>query len=123
MGRVVDKFVMQLEAQLGDRDVTITLSDEARAWLSMKGYDPSFGARPLSRVIQEHLKQPLAEELLFGKLTKGGDVKVSVEDERLVFGFEEDKPSMKGGSGTGKRDKPSTDNSSGGAKEPALVEK
>jgi ATP-dependent Clp protease ATP-binding subunit ClpA len=123
MGQVVDKFVMQLEAQLGDRDVTITLSDEARAWLSKKGYDPSFGARPLSRVIQEHLKQPLAEELLFGKLTKGGDVKVSVEDEKLVFGFEEDKPSMKGGSGTGKRGKPSTDNSSGGAKEPALVEK
>ncbi len=123
MGRVVDKFVMQLEAQLGDRDVTITLSDAARAWLSKKGYDPSFGARPLSRVIQEHLKQPLAEELLFGKLTKGGDVKVSVEDERLVFGFEEDKPLMKGGSGTGKRGKPSTDNSSGGAKEPALVEK
>ncbi len=123
MGRVVDKFVMQLEAQLGDRDVTITLSNAARAWLSKKGYDPSFGARPLSRVIQEHLKQPLAEELLFGKLTKGGAVKISVEDDKLVFGFQEDKPSLKGGSGTGRRGKPSTDNSSGGAKEPALVEK
>jgi len=123
MGRVVDKFVMQLEAQLGDRDVTITLSDAARAWLSKKGYDPSFGARPLSRVIQEHLKQPLAEELLFGKLTKGGAIKISVEDDKLVFGFQEDKPSLKGGSGTGKRGKPSTDNSRGGAKEPALVEK
>jgi len=123
MSRVVDKFVMQLEAQLGDRDVTITLSDAARAWLSKKGYDPSFGARPLSRVIQEHLKQPLAEELLFGKLTKGGAIKISVEDDKLVFGFQEDKPSLKGGSGTGKRGKPSTDNSRGGAKEPALVEK
>jgi len=127
MGRVVDKFVMQLEAQLGDRDVTITLSDEARDWLSKKGYDPQFGARPLSRVIQEHLKQPLAEELLFGKLTKGGIVRVSVEDDKLVFGFEEDKPSSngggKGGSGKGKRRKPSSDDSGGGAKEPALVEK
>jgi len=127
MGRVVDKFVMQLEAQLGDRDVTITLSEEARDWLSKKGYDPQFGARPLSRVIQEHLKQPLAEELLFGKLTKGGIVRVSVEDDKLVFGFEEDKPSSngggKGGSGKGKRRKPSSDDSGGGAKEPALVEK
>jgi len=127
MGRVVDKFVMQLEAQLGDRDVTITLSDEARDWLSKKGYDPQFGARPLSRVIQEHLKQPLAEELLFGKLTKGGIVRVSVEDDKLVFGFEEDKPSSngggKGGSGKGKRRKPSADDCGGGAKEPALVEK
>ncbi len=71
MGRVVDKFVMQLEAQLGDRNVTITLDDDAREWLAKKGYDPQFGARPLARVIQESLKQPLAEELLFGKLTKG----------------------------------------------------
>ena len=127
MGRVVDKFVMQLEVQLGDRDVSITLSNEARDWLSKRGYDPSFGARPLSRVIQEHLKRPLAEELLFGKLTKGGDVKVSVQDDKLVFGFEEDKPSSrdgsKGGSGKGKRGNPSTDDSGGGAKAPALVQK
>ena len=128
MGRVVDKFVMQLEAQLGDRNVTISLDDEARDWLAKKGYDPQFGARPLARVIQESLKQPLAEELLFGKLTKGGVVKVSVADDKLDFDLEEDKPSPKGGgkggSGKGgKRKKPTTDDSGGGAKEPALVEK
>ncbi len=129
MGRVVDKFVMQLEVQLGDRNVTISLDDDARDWLAKKGYDPQFGARPLSRVIQEHLKKPLAEELLFGKLTKGGVVKVTVADDKLAFDLEEDKPSSKGGKGGsgkggGKRKKPNTDDSGGGGeKEPALVEK
>jgi len=83
--QVVDKFIMQLEVQLGDRDVTIELTEAARDWLAKKGYDPSFGARPLSRVIQEHIKKPLAEELLFGKLAKGGVVKVDVGDGKLVF--------------------------------------
>ena len=69
--RVVDKFVMQLEAQqLADRQVTIELTDEARLWLAEKGYDQRFGARPLARVIQEHIKKSLAEELLFGKLER-----------------------------------------------------
>ena len=87
VARVVDKFVMQLEVQLGDRDVSIELSDAARAWLAEKGYDRLYGARPLSRVIQEHIKKQLAEELLFGRLAKGGIVKVDVKDGGLSFDF------------------------------------
>jgi ATP-dependent Clp protease ATP-binding subunit ClpA len=89
IGRVVDKFVMQLEAQLEDRGVTIELNEAARAWLATKGYDPLYGARPLARVIQEHIKKPLAEELLFGKLAKGGTVRVTVADGKPAFAFEE----------------------------------
>ena len=70
--QVVEKFVLQLEAQLMDRNVQIELSPEAAEWLADKGYDDKMGARPLGRVIQEHIKKPLAEELLFGKLAKGG---------------------------------------------------
>ncbi len=77
--QVVQKFVMQLEAQLSERGVTFDLSDEAVAWLADKGYDERMGARPLGRVIQEHIKKPLAEEVLFGKLRKGGTVRVTVE--------------------------------------------
>jgi ATP-dependent Clp protease ATP-binding subunit ClpA len=91
IGRVVDKFVLQLEAQLSDRQVTISLSDEARAWLGEKGYDIHFGARPLSRVIQEHIKKPLAEELLFGRLQKGGAVMVDVKDDKLTFAYPDKK--------------------------------
>ena len=88
MHRVVDKFVMELEAQLTDRDVTITLTDAAREWLAAKGYDKKFGARPLGRVIQEHIKKPLSEELLFGSLVAGGSVSVSVgDDKKLKFEF------------------------------------
>ena len=78
--KVVDKFVLQLEAQLADRGVTITLSDAARDWLAERGYEPLYGARPLGRVVQEHVKKPLAEELLFGRLTYGGIAKVDVKD-------------------------------------------
>ncbi len=85
VARVVDKFVMELEAQLGDRGVDIELSEEARNWLATRGYDQAFGARPLARVIQEHIKRPLADELLFGKLAKGGHVRVAVKDDKLVF--------------------------------------
>jgi len=86
VSRVVDKFVMQLETQLGDRDVSIELSDEARIWLARKGYDRNFGARPLARVIQDHIKKPLAEELLFGRLAKGGTVRITLgPDNGLVF--------------------------------------
>ena len=81
--QVVDKFVLQLEAQLMDRNVHIELSPAAAAWLAEKGYDDKMGARPLGRVIQEHIKKPLAEELLFGKLTKGGIVKVGLKDDKL----------------------------------------
>ena len=91
VARVVDKFVMQLEAQLADRNVTIELSDAARQWLAEKGYEPNFGARPLARVIQEHIKKPLAEELLFGKLAKGGLVQVDLVDGALTFGFPDEK--------------------------------
>ncbi len=86
--RVVDKFIMQLEAQLGDRAVTIELTEEARRWLGRKGYDPTMGARPLSRIIQEHVKKPLAEELLFGRLTKGGTVKIDAADDQLTFAYD-----------------------------------
>ena len=76
--KVVQKFVMQLESQLAERHVTFELTDEATQWLSEKGYDDKMGARPLGRIIQEHIKKPLAEEILFGKLKKGGIVRVSV---------------------------------------------
>src|SRR5438477_105095 len=89
--KVVEKFVLQLEAQLADRDVTIELSDEASDWLIEHGYDEQMGARPMSRVIQEHIKKPLADEVLFGKLKSGGHVRVILakDDEgRDKLGFE-----------------------------------
>ena len=81
--QVVEKFVLQLEAQLMDRHVAIEMTNEAASWLADKGYDDKMGARPLSRVIQEHIKKPLAEELLFGKLSKGGLVIVSVKNNKI----------------------------------------
>jgi len=86
--KVVEKFVMQLEAQLLDRGVHIELTPEAAAWLGEKGYDDKMGARPLGRVIQEHIKKPLAEELLFGRLIKGGVVVVEVNDGAIVLRIE-----------------------------------
>ena len=85
--RVVDKFIMQLEAQLEDRNVTFELTGEARHWLCRKGYDEAYGARPLARVIQENIKKPLADEILFGKLAKGGVVQVDVtkDEDKLTF--------------------------------------
>ncbi len=88
---VVDKFVAQLEAQLTDKNVSIQLSDEARNYLAEQGYDPVMGARPLARVIQEKIKRPLAEELLFGELINGGLVKVDMVDDELSFTYEADK--------------------------------
>jgi len=93
--RVVDKFVMELEAQLSDRGVTIELSDDAREWLAKEGYDPVMGARPLARTIQEHVKKPLAEELLFGRLSKGGAVRVVLNKEGNGLSFDYAEP--KGG--------------------------
>jgi len=78
IAKVVEKFVLQLEAQLADRNVTIELSDEASRWLIANGYDELMGARPMARVIQENIKKPLADEVLFGKLKNGGHVKVVV---------------------------------------------
>lgn len=83
--QVVEKFVMQLEVQLMERGVSIELTEAAAEWIADKGYDDKMGARPLARVIQEHIKKPLAEELLFGKLAKGGVVRVSVADDKLVL--------------------------------------
>ncbi|GAA6163932.1 ATP-dependent Clp protease ATP-binding subunit ClpA [Pelagimonas sp. KU-00592-HH] len=95
--RVVEKFVLQLEAQLMDRNVTIELTPKAAAWLGDKGYDDKMGARPLARVIQEHIKKPLAEELLFGKLAKGGVVKVTVKKGELDLELSgPDKPRIAG---------------------------
>ena len=90
IGRVVEKFIFQLEAQLADRNVMIELSPEAMDWIADHGYDELYGARPLARVIQEHIKKPLAEELLFGKLEGGGTVRVVVEerDGKKVLAFE-----------------------------------
>ncbi|GAB6966644.1 ATP-dependent Clp protease ATP-binding subunit ClpA [Komagataeibacter kakiaceti JCM 25156] len=85
--RVVEKFIFQLEAQLADRNVMIEISSAAREWLAERGYDRLYGARPLGRVIQEHIKKPLAEELLFGKLTKGGVAKISLKDGKLDFEY------------------------------------
>ena len=88
VAKVVDKFVRQLEGQLADRQVKIALTDEARDWLMKRGYDKLYGARPLARVIQEHVKKPLAEELLFGSLVKGGTVRVRLDGDKLAFAFE-----------------------------------
>ena len=110
VAKVVDKFIMELEAQLSDRNVMIELTDAARDWLAEKGYDKMFGARPLSRVIQEHIKKALAEEMLFGKLSKGGLVVVDIEDGLPVFSF----PKQGNGGSRG--------GGSGGKKKPAYVE-
>ncbi|MEQ1889928.1 MAG: AAA family ATPase, partial [Alphaproteobacteria bacterium] len=93
---VVEKFVLELEGQLEDRNVSIELSPEANDWIASRGYDPQMGARPLSRVIQEYIKKPLADELLFGRLVKGGLVRISVElgdkgDSKLAFEYFEPK--------------------------------
>jgi ATP-dependent Clp protease ATP-binding subunit ClpA len=95
--QVVEKFVLQLEAQLMDRNVSIELTRPAAAWLADKGYDDKMGARPLGRVIQEYIKKPLAEELLFGKLAKGGLVKVGMKNGELDLKIEgPDKPRLSG---------------------------
>ena len=91
IAKVVDKFVMQLEAQLADRNVTIELAEEAAKWLIQHGYDEQMGARPMARVIQEYIKKPLADDVLFGRLKAGGHVRVIlVKDEAGLdkLGFE-----------------------------------
>jgi ATP-dependent Clp protease ATP-binding subunit ClpA len=85
--RVVDKLIVEVEAQLEQKGVSLTLDDSARRWIALKGYDPKMGARPMARVIQEHIKRPLAEELLFGRLVGGGNVRVTVaeDDSKLAL--------------------------------------
>jgi ATP-dependent Clp protease ATP-binding subunit ClpA len=85
---VVQKFILQLEAQLADRNVTIETSDEAADWLAKNGFDELYGARPLARVIQEEIKKPLADDILFGQLARGGHVKVILKDGKIAFEFE-----------------------------------
>ncbi|MCW9059134.1 MAG: ATP-dependent Clp protease ATP-binding subunit ClpA [Gammaproteobacteria bacterium] len=88
--QVVDKFIFELEAQLQDKGVTIDVDESARLWLAERGYDPKMGARPMARVIQEHIKKPLAEELLFGRLVGGGEVHIHAEADHLVCEVVED---------------------------------
>lgn len=89
IAHVVDKFIIELEQQLEDKNVTISLSPQARTWLSDNGYDPKMGARPMARLIQQHIKQPLAEQLLFGALAdKGGHVLIEVKDDKLVLTYQ-----------------------------------
>jgi ATP-dependent Clp protease ATP-binding subunit ClpA len=96
--RVVEKFILQLEVQLEDRNVSIEITKPAREWLAKRGFDPDMGARPLARTIQEHVKKPMAEELLFGSLQKGGVVKIDVDqkdEEKLAFKYVAEKPKKK----------------------------
>ncbi len=86
--RVVDKLVVELESKLDSNSVTLELDDAARDWIAERGYDPKMGARPMARIIQEHIKRPLAEELLFGSLEKGGHVRITVEDGELKLNAE-----------------------------------
>jgi len=85
VARVVDKFILQLELQLAEQNVHIRLDQSARDWLCERGYDRLYGARPMARLIQEKIKQPLAEELLFGKLVQGGEVSVHLKDGAMAF--------------------------------------
>ena len=80
---VVDKFIAQLESQLSEKKVELIFDEEARAWVGQQGYDPQMGARPMARVLQEHVKRPLSEEILFGNLARGGTVRVTVNDDKL----------------------------------------
>jgi ATP-dependent Clp protease ATP-binding subunit ClpA len=89
---VVDKFVFELEQQLAEKKVALVVEPDAKAWLAEKGYDPKMGARPMARIIQNHIKKPLANELLFGELADGGTVTVKLgEDDELTFSFDSEK--------------------------------
>lgn len=87
MERIVDKMIDELRAQLADRRVTVTLTGAARTWLAVKGYDPDFGARPLRRLIMQQIGDTLTDEILFGQLAKGGEVKVGVRHKKLAFQY------------------------------------
>jgi ATP-dependent Clp protease ATP-binding subunit ClpA len=92
METIVEKFILQLEAQLTERRVAITLTPEARSFLAKKGYDPVYGARPLARVIQKEVRDPLTDEILFGQLEHGGTVTIGLADDKLTFGYESAPP-------------------------------
>ncbi len=99
VARVVDKFILQLELQLADRNVHIQLDDARQGVADRAGYDKLYGARPMGRLIQEKIKQPLAEELLFGKLVHGGEVSVKLKDDALAFEIVPAPPKAKKGGG------------------------
>ena len=84
---LVDKFIIEVEAQLEDRGVSLSINEEAKEYLSNKGYDEIYGARELGRVIQEEVKKPMAEELIFGSLVKGGHVEIYIKDKKIAFNF------------------------------------
>jgi ATP-dependent Clp protease ATP-binding subunit ClpA len=92
METIVEKFILQLEAQLAERRIAFTLEPEARAWLAEKGYDPVYGARPLARVIQAEVRDPLTDEILFGQLEQGGTVTIRIADGKLAFAYEPRQP-------------------------------
>ena len=96
METIVEKFILQLEAQLAERRVAITLEPEARAWLAEKGFDPVFGARPLARVIQTEVRDPLTDEILFGRLEHGGTVTITLVEDKLTFAFDVEREKGKG---------------------------
>jgi ATP-dependent Clp protease ATP-binding subunit ClpA len=87
METIVEKFILQLEAQLAERRVAIALEPEARAWLATKGYDPVYGARPLARVVQTEVRDPLTDQILFGQLENGGTVTIGLKDDALDFAY------------------------------------
>jgi ATP-dependent Clp protease ATP-binding subunit ClpA len=101
METIVEKFILQLEGQLAERHVAITLLPEARAWLAAKGYDPKFGARPLARVIQKEVRDRLTDEILFGALEQGGTVTIGIADDRLSFTFDQRSAAQPGTGGLG----------------------
>ena len=88
MEMIVDKFMSEFAVQLASKKVELTYTDTARKWLAKKGYDPQYGARPLARVLQSNIKDLLADEILFGRLVKGGKVIIGVEDDQLTFVYE-----------------------------------
>jgi len=122
ISKVVDKFIGELSNQLGERKVSISLGKAARDWLAEKGYDQLYGARPLGRIIQDKVKKPLADELLFGKLAKGGQVEIDVANGKLSFAFRalEKKP-KRGKKGDGGGEGPAGPKSPSGDKIPELV--
>ncbi len=100
IGHVVDKFIIELEGQLEEKRVTIDVDEDARKWLAEHGFDPKMGARPMARIIQENIKRPLAEELLFGRLVGGGTVFIGVENDALSFRFEPVEANVEAGEAT-----------------------
>jgi len=87
MEKVVDKFMVELNSQLAVKKVMLTISNQVRTWLAKKGYDPQYGARPLTRVIQTEIKDTLSDQILFGRMQKGGEVSIDLKDDKLVFRY------------------------------------